>query len=201
MDLQLSGDVAVVVGGAKGIGRAIASAFIAEGVERRDRRPRSRRARSSPSRTGRRRSGPGPRAHVADATDYPAISLGRRSGPSIDYGRVRPRRLRGGDRLGQVRLPVLEPRAERLGPGPPGQPRSARRTWRTPSPRAMSRGPRSGTFLFIASVAGQIGSQTDPPYSASKAGLINFAQCAAKDLAPSRRPGERPLPGDGEDRP
>ena len=43
---------------------------------------------------------------------------------------------------------------------------------------------RSGTLLFLASVAGQIGSQTDPPYSASKAGLINFAQCAAKDLAP-----------------
>ena len=41
-----------------------------------------------------------------------------------------------------------------------------------------------GTLLFVASVAGQIGSQTDPPYSASKAGLINFAQCAAKDLAP-----------------
>ena len=43
---------------------------------------------------------------------------------------------------------------------------------------------RSGTLLFLASVAGQIGSQTDPPYSASKAALINFAQCAAKDLAP-----------------
>jgi NAD(P)-dependent dehydrogenase (short-subunit alcohol dehydrogenase family) len=42
----------------------------------------------------------------------------------------------------------------------------------------------SGTMLFISSVAGQIGSQTDPPYSAAKAGLINFAQCAAKDLAP-----------------
>ena len=40
-----------------------------------------------------------------------------------------------------------------------------------------------GTFLFLSSVAGQIGSQTDPPYSAAKAGLINFAQCAAKDLA------------------
>ncbi len=39
-------------------------------------------------------------------------------------------------------------------------------------------------MLFIASVAGQMGSQTDPPYSASKAGVINFAQCAAKDLAP-----------------
>ena len=39
-------------------------------------------------------------------------------------------------------------------------------------------------MLFLSSVAGQIGSQTDPPYSAAKAGLINFAQCAAKDLAP-----------------
>jgi NAD(P)-dependent dehydrogenase (short-subunit alcohol dehydrogenase family) len=39
-------------------------------------------------------------------------------------------------------------------------------------------------MLFIASIAGQIGSQTDPPYSASKAAVINFMQCAAKDLAP-----------------
>ena len=43
---------------------------------------------------------------------------------------------------------------------------------------------KAGTFLFLASVAGQNGSQTDPPYSASKAGLINFAMCAARDLAP-----------------
>ncbi|MCX6050447.1 MAG: SDR family NAD(P)-dependent oxidoreductase [Chloroflexi bacterium] len=43
---------------------------------------------------------------------------------------------------------------------------------------------RNGTLAFLSSVAGQIGSQTDPPYSASKAALINFAQCAAKDLAP-----------------
>lgn len=42
---------------------------------------------------------------------------------------------------------------------------------------------KSGTLCFVASVAGQIGSQTDPPYSAAKAGLINFTQCAAKDLA------------------
>jgi len=41
-----------------------------------------------------------------------------------------------------------------------------------------------GTLVFLASVAGQIGSQTDPPYSASKAANINFAQCMAKDLAP-----------------
>jgi NAD(P)-dependent dehydrogenase (short-subunit alcohol dehydrogenase family) len=42
---------------------------------------------------------------------------------------------------------------------------------------------RRGTMLYLSSIAGQIGSQTDPPYSAAKAGLINFAQCAAKDLA------------------
>ncbi len=40
------------------------------------------------------------------------------------------------------------------------------------------------SMVFLSSVAGQIGSQTDPPYSAAKAAAINFAQCAAKDLAP-----------------
>lgn len=43
---------------------------------------------------------------------------------------------------------------------------------------------RSGTMTLLGSVAGQIGSQTDPPYSASKAANINFMQCMAKDLAP-----------------
>jgi 2-hydroxycyclohexanecarboxyl-CoA dehydrogenase len=50
------------------------------------------------------------------------------------------------------------------------------------APKLIARG--SGSILFLVSVAGQIGSQTDPPYSAAKAGLINFTQCAAKDLAP-----------------
>lgn len=50
------------------------------------------------------------------------------------------------------------------------------------APSMIERG--IGSLLFIVSVAGQIGSQTDPPYSAAKAGLINFMQCAAKDLAP-----------------
>jgi len=43
---------------------------------------------------------------------------------------------------------------------------------------------RFGGMVFLGSVAGQIGSQTDPPYSACKAANINFAQCLAKDLAP-----------------
>jgi glucose 1-dehydrogenase/sorbitol-6-phosphate 2-dehydrogenase len=49
-------------------------------------------------------------------------------------------------------------------------------------PQLVRRG--RGSLLFLVSVAGQIGSQTDPPYSAAKAALINFMQCAAKDLAP-----------------
>jgi 2-hydroxycyclohexanecarboxyl-CoA dehydrogenase len=52
------------------------------------------------------------------------------------------------------------------------------------TPRMVER--KSGTMVFIASIAGQNGSQTDPPYSASKAANINFAQCMAKDLAPER---------------
>jgi len=50
------------------------------------------------------------------------------------------------------------------------------------APGLLARG--AGSLLVFTSVAGQIGSQTDPPYSAAKAGLINFMQCAAKDFAP-----------------
>jgi 2-hydroxycyclohexanecarboxyl-CoA dehydrogenase len=50
------------------------------------------------------------------------------------------------------------------------------------APRMRER--KTGSFVFLSSVAGQIGSQTDPPYSAAKAANINFAQCMAKDLAP-----------------
>jgi len=50
-------------------------------------------------------------------------------------------------------------------------------------PAMQARG--QGAIVFLSSVAGQMGSQTDPPYSASKAANINFAQCMAKDLAAS----------------
>ena len=50
------------------------------------------------------------------------------------------------------------------------------------APGLITRG--TGSVLVLTSVAGQMGSQTDPPYSAAKAGLINFMQCAAKDFAP-----------------
>ena len=49
-------------------------------------------------------------------------------------------------------------------------------------PAMQSRG--QGAIVFLSSIAGQMGSQTDPPYCASKAANINFAQCLAKDMAP-----------------
>lgn len=61
------------------------------------------------------------------------------------------------------------------------------------APRLAERG--CGSILFFVSVAGQIGSQTDPPYSAAKAALINFTQCAAKDLAPFGVRGNAISPG------
>ena len=39
------------------------------------------------------------------------------------------------------------------------------------------------TFLFLVSVAGQIGSQTDPPYSAAKAGVVNQTMAAANEFS------------------
>ena len=179
MDLQLKGDVAVVVGGAKGIGRAIASAFVAEGanVAIVDLDP------DGPA-VAKELAGPEPAracALVADVTDYPAIleAAGR---VRLDYGRCDHVVFAAGIGSGKFGFPFwnLEPgdwdrvlRVNLVG---------AANVAHAFAPSMAEA--RSGTMLFIASVAGQIGSQTDPPYSASKAGLINFAQCAAKDLAP-----------------
>ena len=41
---------------------------------------------------------------------------------------------------------------------------------------------RRGTVLFLSSIAGQIGSQTDPPYSASKAAVMRLTENLAVEL-------------------
>ncbi len=165
MDLGLSGDVAVVAGGASGIGRAIAAAFDAEGATavvidlRAD----------------------GPNHFVADVTDYPAVT---RTAAEVRarFGRIDHVVFAAAVGSGKFGFPFwnLDPadwdrviRVNLLG---------AVNVAHAFAPGLAEQ--RRGTMLFLASVAGQIGSQTDPPYSASKAGLINFAQCAAKDLAP-----------------
>lgn len=179
MDLQISGNVAVVVGGAKGLGRAIASAFLAEGVHvaivDRDSDTLAV-AREFEVQGAERCVG-----FLADVTDESTIgAVAERIWR--DFGRCDHVIHAAAIGSGKFGFPFwkLEPsdwdrvlRVNLIG---------AVNVAHAFAPKMAEA--RSGTLLFLASVAGQIGSQTDPPYSASKAGLINFAQCAAKDLAP-----------------
>ena len=167
LDLLLSNQTAVVIGGAKGIGRAIAEAFAAEGA-------RTVALDIDPAvvKTGEEIKGAG---YELDATDYSAAKEQAEATPadhlvyaagvgSQKYGfpfwRLEPRDW---ERVLRVNLIGAVNVAHAFSPHMVAQ--------------------RSGTMLFLSSIAGQIGSQTDPPYSAAKAGVINFAQCAAKDLA------------------
>ncbi|MBN9118414.1 MAG: SDR family oxidoreductase [Planctomycetes bacterium] len=172
MNLGLAGSVAVVVGGARGLGRAIAAAFAEEGcrIGVWDVSPDVHAAADE-------LAGTGWRVDVGDCTavrtataetwaqfggvDHLVFAVGIGSGKfGFPFWKLEPEDW---DRVLRVNLIGAANLAHAF------------------APRLAER--RRGTVLFLASVAGQIGSQTDPPYSASKAGLINFAQCAAKDLA------------------
>lgn len=167
MNLGLKNQGAVVIGGAHGIGLAIAEAFAAEGC----------------------------RVGVADLApkgrfDYEiAVDV-------TDFTKLKAAAAEFVEKLGGVRHVVL---AAGIGSGKFGFPfwnldpadwarvldvnlRGAANVAHAFAP-ILTRA-RAGTLLFLTSVAGQIGSQTDPPYSAAKAGVINFMQCAAKDFAP-----------------
>lgn len=179
MDFNLAGQVAVVVGGASGIGLAIAREFAREGcrVGIVDLREETERVASDVA-AGSAAAGVG---IVADVTDH---------------GAVQAAALRCEEKLGRVQHVVY---AAGCGSGKFGfpfwnlQPADWERAIRVNLLGAVNTAhafapslveQRAGTLLFISSVAGQMGSQTDPPYSAAKAGLINFGQVCAKDLAP-----------------
>jgi 2-hydroxycyclohexanecarboxyl-CoA dehydrogenase len=178
MDLQLTNDVAVVVGGARGLGGAIVEALAAEGASLAiiDREASvADVARGIEARSETRAQG-----IVADITDFAAL---KRAAEQIaaSAGRIDHVFFAAGIGSGKYGFPFwnLEPAdwPRVLDVNLTGAVNVAHAF--VPSMIAA----RRGTLLFIASIAGQIGSPTDPPYSASKAGLINFAQCAAKDLA------------------
>ena len=179
MDLALAGQTAVIVGGAKGIGRAIAFLFAAE------------------------------KAQVALVDRDPAVEVTAREivekhgatvlslvGDITRYGDMQQAAAQVQERWGRTDHVV---HAAAIGSGKYGfpfwalEPADWDRVLRVNVIGAVNVAQafapamvqaRSGTMLFISSIAGQIGSQTDPPYSASKAAVINFMQCAAKDLAP-----------------
>ncbi len=183
MDLSLKNHVAVVFGAASGIGEAIAKAFAAEGafVGWFDRDPRVLTVAGDSPRN---------RAQVVDVTDAAQVEnllvpVRWRSGIErhvAGLGSVRHVVFAAGCGSGKVGFPFWQL-------SPQDWPRvlavnllGAVNVAHTFGPLLAER--KAGTMLFISSVAGQIGSQTDPPYSAAKAALINFAQVAAKDLAP-----------------
>lgn len=167
MHMNLSGQTVAVLGAAKGIGRAIAEGFLAEGcrVLGFDRDPHPAPLRT----TGDIASG--------DATSYAAVqafaaacgdvdhvvfSVGAGSGKfGFPFWNLEPADWA---RVLDINLVAAVNAAHAFAP-------------------AMAQR-RRGSLVFITSVAGQVGSPTDPPYSAAKAGLINFMQCAARDLAP-----------------
>jgi 2-hydroxycyclohexanecarboxyl-CoA dehydrogenase len=179
MNLNLQNRIVVITGGASGIGQACASAFAGEGarVAIWDRDP-----------------------NVAKATEsicsrFPVQAVGI-SVDVTDERAVRNASEQTIETLGEIDHLV---HAAAIGSGKFGfpftnlQPADWGRVLEVNvmgmvhvahaiAPALIER--KRGSFAFIASVAGQIGSQTDPPYSASKAANINFAQCLAKDLAP-----------------
>jgi 2-hydroxycyclohexanecarboxyl-CoA dehydrogenase len=179
MELELHGQVAVVVGAASGIGRASAAAFAAEGasVALLDRAPSVHEAAHAIA----AETGAATLALVLDVTSYAALQeaaarIDAELGPTAHLvyavgmgsgkGGFPFWNLEPGDwtRVLEVNIIGAVNTAHAFAPG-----MAAR---------------RFGSLALISSVAGQIGSQSDPPYSAAKAALINFSQCAAKDLAP-----------------
>ena len=174
MNLNLTNHIAIVTGGASGIGRAVVEGFLAEGcrVALWDASPKVKDV-AAPL-------GANAAGFQVDVTDFAAVGEALRQTEK---------------QLGPVDHLL---HAAAIGSGKFGFPftnLSPADWWRVLevnilgmtnvahalAPLMMER--RRGTMVFIASVAGQIGSPTDPPYSASKAANINFAQCMARDLA------------------
>lgn len=167
MDLHLTGQTVAVLGAANGIGRAIAEGFLAEGcrVLGFDRDPAPRPLRTAGDvRTGDATSYEQVKAFAATCgdVDHVVFSVGAGSGKfGFPFWNLEPADWA---RVLDINLIAAANAAHAF------------------APRMAER--KRGTLLFLTSVAGQVGSPTDPPYSAAKAGLINFMQVAAKDLAP-----------------
>lgn len=168
MQLNLKGQKVVVFGAAKGIGRAIAEEFAREdcrvvGFD------------SAPDATP---ITPGGDIHRGDVTDYDEVCAFARQHSDADH-----LVFSVGVGSGKFGFPFWK----ELSPADWSRVLEinligAVNIAHAFAPALIENG--RGSLLFLGSVAGQIGSQTDPPYSAAKAGLTNFMQCAAKDFAP-----------------
>lgn len=178
MDLALTGDGVLVVGGAKGIGYAIAQQFANQGADvvLADIDPNVNDSATAidADTTG------NVRGFILDATDYAAVkSLASEiGGEASNLNHIVYAAGVGSNKFG---FPFWEME-------PSDWPfvlevnlMGAVNVAHAFASHMQQCG--SGSILFIASIAAQMGSQTDPPYSAAKAAIVNFMQVVAKDFA------------------
>ena len=178
MDLELHGNVAVITGGASGIGLACAQQLSREGCDvalwdvARDvsgvaadlAKQFGRRAIGIPVDVSKLESVKaaldktenelGPVTHLVHSA---AVTSGQFGFPFTNVATTSWQRVLDVNVMGMVHV------AQLVAPG------------------MISR--HAGTMVFVASVAGQIGSQTDPPYSASKAAVIALTKSIGKERA------------------
>ncbi len=179
MDLALSNDGVLVVGGAKGIGHAIAQQFAEEGTDvvlaDIDASVEDAASTMNANSSGQIRG------VILDATNFEAVkSLA--SDLAGEASRLNHIVYAAGVGSNKFGFPFWEM-------DPTDWPRvlevnlmGAVNVAHAFAPHLQQCG--SGSILFIASIAAQMGSQTDPPYSAAKAAVVNFMQVVAKDFAP-----------------
>lgn len=178
MDTGLRGDVAAILGAAGGIGTAIAHAFAAEGcaVAVIDRNP----AVMALAAALHEAHGVAAVGMVADATDYAAVQDAARLALG-ELGACHHVVVSVGVGSGKLGMPFWSMAPSDWDHVLRANLMSCVHAAHAFVPALLAQ--RRGSFCFLSSVAGQIGSPTDPPYSAAKAAVINFAQCAARDLA------------------
>ncbi|MCB1064072.1 MAG: SDR family oxidoreductase [Verrucomicrobiae bacterium] len=185
MNLSLQDQVAVIIGAASGIGRAIAEAFAAEGasVGLIDRSPEV----EAVAREISEKHAVACRGEIADVASENSVNQAATS-LQATQGNTSHVVFTAGIGSGKFGFPFtrLDPEDWRrvLDVNVMGAVHVAHAFAPQLIASAENAPELGATMLFLVSVAGQIGSQTDPPYSAAKAAQINFAQCLARDLAP-----------------
>ena len=178
MDTGLAGDVVAILGAAGGIGEAIARAFAAEGcalalIDRSDRVLEL---------AGTLRDAHAGRVLglVVDASEYGAVQAAARAAADA-LGPCQHVVVSVGVGSGRIGMPFWSMTPADWEPVVRVNLMSCVHAAHAFVPQLLPQ--RRGSLCFLSSVAGQIGSPTDPPYSAAKAAVINFTQCAARDLA------------------
>lgn len=179
MDLSIRGDVAIIVGGARGIGLATAELLLAEGVciEIWDYDDSGLAVAQRLNQTSHHEVA----FRSVDIVDADACVEAVKAA-SADWPKVDHLILTAAVGSGKFGFPFTNLKPEHWRRVIEINVLGTANVAHAIAPVLMER--RSGTITLLASVAGQMGSQTDPPYSASKAANINFMQCMAKDLAP-----------------